>query len=368
MEPKAPKPFVSDEELRPFFELSLDMLCIAGFDGYFKRINPAWERILGFSREELMSEPYLHFVHPDDQERTVAEAKKLSVGLDTISFENRYRCKDGSYKWLLWRSTADFERGLIYAAARDITDRKLAENDLSDKAAELKRSNNELAQFAYVASHDLQEPLRMVTSFLQLLNKRYSDKLDDEGRRFIGFAVDGSKRMQALIQDLLALSRVQTRDRPDELADCAKILRDVMQDLQVALNESAATITCDALPTLLCDPTQLAQLLRNLIGNALKFHGTDPIRIHVGVARKPDEWVFSVKDNGIGIEPQFYERIFGIFQRLHSRDELPGTGIGLAVCKKIVERHGGRIWVESETGRGSTFFFTIPDKKPPKAG
>jgi PAS domain S-box-containing protein len=368
MEGDDSRPLVPDEELRPFFEMSLDMLCIAGFDGYFKRINPAWERILGFSRVELVSAPYLDFVHPDDREKTVAEAKRLTTGVDTISFENRYRCKDGSHKWLLWRATADFETKLLYAAARDITDRKNAEDELKHTAAELKRSNEELAQFAYVASHDLQEPLRMVTSFLQLLEKRYSDKVDEDGKRFIGFAVDGAKRMQALIQDLLALSRVQNRAMPDELTDSAKVLRDVMQDLQIAIRETGATITSDALPTLIADVSQFAQLLQNLIGNALKFHGKDPIRIHVGVNRGPDQWVFSVKDNGIGIEPQFFDRIFGIFQRLHSRTELPGTGIGLAVCKKIVERHGGRIWVESEQGRGTTFFFTIPDKKPSSSG
>jgi PAS domain S-box-containing protein len=362
MEADSPTPLLPDEALRPFFETSLDMLCIAGLDGYFKRINPAWEQILGFSREELMAAPYLDFVHLDDRDNTAAEAKKLTTGVNTISFENRYRCKDGSYRWLLWRATTDFQTGLIYAAARDITDRKRAEDTLKETAAELKRSNDELAQFAYVASHDLQEPLRMVASFLQLLDKRYSAALDEDGKKYIGFAVDGAKRMQALIQDLLALSKVQTGTRPDELTDCAKVLRDVMQDLQIAIQEAGATVTCDALPTLVADPTQLAQLLRNLIGNALKFHGQDPIRIHVGVTRRPGEWVFSVKDNGLGIEPQFFERIFGIFQRLHSRDELPGTGIGLAVCKKIVERHGGRIWVESEHGRGSSFFFTIPDK------
>ena len=359
---------VRDEELRPFFEMSLDMLCIAGFDGYFKRINPAWERILGFTREELVSVPYLDFVHPEDQEKTAVEAKKLTTGFDTISFENRYRCRDGSYKWLLWRSTMDFKTNLLYATARDITDRKFSEDEMKQTAVELKRSNDELAQFAYVASHDLQEPLRMVTSFLQLLEKRYSDKLDGEGKRFIGFAVDGSKRMHSLIQDLLALSRVQTMAVPDALTDCAKVLRDVMEDLQIAISESDATITCDTLPVVTADATQFAQLLQNLIGNALKFHGKDPVRVHVGVRRKADEWLFSVKDNGIGIDPQFSDRIFGIFQRLHSRTELPGTGIGLAVCKKIVERHGGAIWVESELGRGSTFFFTIPDKKAPQSG
>ena len=367
--PENPRPAGQhEEELVKFFEMSLDMLCIAGFDGYFKRVNAAWHSSLGHTTEELLASPYIDFVHPEDRESTLAEAARLKIGVDTISFENRYRCKDGSYQWLLWHAHADFDAKLIYAVARDITDRKQAEGILKKTAAELARSNDELAQFAYVASHDLQEPLRMVASFLQLLEKRYEGLLDPEGKNFIHFAVDGAKRMQALIQDLLALSRVQTRARPAEITDCAKVFRDVMNDHQLAIAEAGATVTCDHLPVLLSDSVQLAQLLQNLLSNALKFRGADPIRIHVGAVRREDEWEFSVSDNGIGIEPQFFDRIFGIFQRLHSRNELPGTGIGLAVCKKIVERHAGRIWLESKPGRGSTFYFTIPDKKPAAPG
>jgi len=364
-----PRPGVQYEEaLVKFFEMSLDMLCIAGFDGYFKRINAAWQSKLGYAVEEMLAVPYLDFVHPEDHTSTLSEAARLSAGMDTISFENRYRCKDGSYKWLLWHAHTDFQKNLIYAIARDITDRKQAEDVLKATAAELARSNDELAQFAYVASHDLQEPLRMVASFLQLLEKRYDGVLDPEGKKFIHFAVDGAKRMQALIQDLLSLSRVQTRARPAELTDCAKVFRDVMNDLQFVIAEAGATVTCDSLPIVMADSVQISQLLQNLLGNALKFRGNDPLRIHVGADRKDGEWEISVSDNGIGIGPQFFDRIFGIFQRLHSGSELPGTGIGLAVCKKIVERHSGRIWLESEPGRGSAFFFTIPDKKPPATG
>ena len=358
----------AEEELQTFFEMSIDMLCIADFDGFFKRINAAWSATLGHSAEELSAVPYVDFVHPDDRAGTLAEAAGLKIGVDTVSFENRYRCKDGSYKWLLWRAHADFQAKLIYAVARDITDRKQAENALKTTAAELARSNDELSQFAYIASHDLQEPLRMVASFLQLIENRYASLLDPEGKTFIHFAVDGAKRMQALIQDLLALSRVQTRARPSDLTDSAKVFRDVMNDLQIAIAEAGATVTCDHLPVIMADSVQLAQLLQNLLGNALKFHGKDPVRIHVGAVRREDEWEFSVNDNGIGIEPQFFDRIFGIFQRLHTGGELPGTGIGLAVCKKIVGRHAGRIWLESELGHGTTFFFTIPDKKSPVSG
>ena len=361
-------PHKAEEELRTFFDVSLDMLCIAGFDGFFKRINQAWETTLGHTSEALLAVPYLDFTHPEDRDRTMNEAAHLNEGLNTVSFENRYRCKDGTYKWLLWRAHADFKTNLIYAVACDITDRKQAEHILKTTAAELARSNNELSQFAYIASHDLQEPLRMIASFLQLIEKRYDAVLDAEGKEFIHFAVDGAKRMQALIQDLLALSRVQTSARPAGLTDSAKVFRDVMNDLQLAIVEAGATVTCDHLPVVMADSVQLAQLLQNLLGNALKFRGTDAIRIHLGVIRRDDAWEFSVTDNGIGIEPQFFDRIFGIFQRLHSRSELPGTGIGLAVCKKIVERHAGRIWVESKPGSGSTFLFTIPDKKATAPG
>ena len=353
-----------EEELVKFFEMSIDMLCIADFSGYFRRINAAWEATLGHTTAELCAVPYLDFVHPDDRASTLAEAARLKVGMDTVLFENRYRCGDGSYRWLRWRAHADFDAGLIYAIARDITERKRAEDMLKATAAELARSNDELSQFAHVASHDLQEPLRMVASFVQLIGKRYGGMLDDDGKKYIHFAVDGAKRMQALIQDLLALSRVQTRARPPVSTDCAKILRDVMDNLQIAIAESGATVTSDSLPVVMADSTQFAQLFQNLMDNALKFRGAEPLRIHIGAVRRADEWEFSVRDNGIGIEPKYYDRIFGIFQRLHALGEFPGTGIGLAVCKKIVERHAGRIWIESEPGGGSVFFFAIPDKKP----
>ena len=356
------------QELVKFFEMSIDMLCIADLNGYFKRLNAAWQATLGFTTEEMCAVPYLEFIHPDDRVATMTEAARLKVGMDTVSFENRYRCKDGSYKWLLWHAHADFQTNLIYAVARDITERKRAEDMLKATAAELSRSNDELSQFAYVASHDLQEPLRMVASFLQLLEKRYDSLLDEDGKNFIHFAVDGAKRMQALIQALLSLSRVQTRARPLGPVDCAKVFRDVNDNLRLAIAEADATVTCDALPEIVADSVQIAQLFQNLIDNAIKFRGTGTVRIHVGAMRRRGAWEFTVSDNGMGIEPQFFDRIFGIFQRLQTKEQLPGTGIGLAVCKKIVERHGGKIWIESEPGRGSTFFFTIPDKKPEVLG
>jgi signal transduction histidine kinase len=235
------------------------------------------------------------------------------------------------------------------------------EKRVAERTGDLRRSNEELEQFAYVASHDLQEPLRMVVSYLQLLERRYTDKFDADGLQFIGFAVDGGKRMQGLIHDLLTYSRVGSRAKPFESTDCSQILNAVTSNLKVIIEETGAAITCGPMPTVLADPTQLTQLFQNLINNAIKFRGQEPPSIQVSAERNGTEWIFAVRDNGIGIDPQYFERIFIIFQRLHTRAQYPGTGIGLAVCKKIVQRHGGRIWVESESQKGSTFHFTIPD-------
>jgi len=242
-------------------------------------------------------------------------------------------------------------------------ERKVAERtaQLAERAKDLERSNMELQQFAYVASHDLQEPLRTIASFTQLLAKRYGDKLDDKAREFIGFAVDGSKRMQTLINDLLSFSRVGTQGKALAPVRCDAVLDTVLRSLKRAIEDSGAVITRDPLPVVLADELQLGQLLQNLMGNALKFRGDKAPRIHVAVERNGEGWKFSVRDNGIGIAPEHDERIFVIFQRLHTKTQYAGTGIGLAICKKIAERHGGRIWVEPTPGGGSTFYFTIAD-------
>jgi two-component system, sensor histidine kinase and response regulator len=231
--------------------------------------------------------------------------------------------------------------------------------ELEQLATALRRSNADLEQLAYVASHDMQEPLRMVASYLQLISRRYGDRLDADGHEFIGYAVDGAKRMQAMINDLLVLSRVSTKARPFAPTDCSRILATVRMQLQVAMAESGATITEDPLPTVNGDATQLLQLFQNLVANAIKFRGEPPPQVHVSAQATEEGWCFSVRDNGIGIAPEYFERIFLLFQRLHGRNEYPGTGIGLALCKRIVDRHGGRIWVESAAGKGSTFRFTL---------
>jgi PAS domain S-box-containing protein len=248
----------------------------------------------------------------------------------------------------------------VTAAIRDITDRKRAEEHLVQTIAELKRSNDELEQFAYVTSHDLQEPLRMVSSYTQLLAKRYKGRLDGDADEFIAFAVDGSTRMRRLIQDLLAYSRAGTSGEPVGDIASADALREALENLGGAMKEAAAVVTHDPLPTVTMNHLQLVQIFQNLIGNAIKYRGADAPRIHVTAQSVNGQGhVFSVRDNGLGIDPQQFGRIFVIFQRLHGRDAFSGTGLGLAICKKLVERQGGRIWVDSEPGHGSTFHFAL---------
>jgi len=254
-------------------------------------------------------------------------------------------------------------RRVFTAVLRDSTERKRTEEALARQAAELSRSNADLEQFAYVASHDLQEPLRMVASYTQLLARRYGSQLDEDAREFIGFAVDGVTRMQSLINDLLAYSRVGTRGHDFAATDVGAIVRQVIVTLRPVIEETGAEITSDEMPTVKADPGQLVQLFQNLLANALKFRRPDTHpRIHFGARRVDHGWEFTVRDNGIGIETEYADRIFVIFQRLHSRAEYPGTGIGLAICKKIVERHGGRIRMESSPGNGTMFVFDIPDE------
>jgi light-regulated signal transduction histidine kinase (bacteriophytochrome) len=233
------------------------------------------------------------------------------------------------------------------------------EEIVKERTSELKSSNKELEQFAYVTSHDLQEPLRMIAGFVQLLQKRYQDKLDEEANQFIHYAVDGVVRMQTLITDLLSYSRLETRGKTMESVDFQMVLEDVLGTIQTTIEENEAVVKYDSLPTIKANRTQIFQLFQNLIANAIKFRGKNPPLINITAKPNENRWHFSVSDNGIGMEPQYLERIFIIFQRLHTRDQYPGTGIGLSICRKIAERHGGRIWAESTPGKGSTFHFII---------
>jgi len=337
-----------------------------GATGEWLYVSPQIQNMLGFSAAEWMANRDLWFqqMYAADRESVLAEEKAAEKRGEPFQFEYRMFTREGRLVWIhdvctLVRDVASgrsVQRGVLF----DVTERRTAQEELARKAHELARSNAELEQFAYVASHDLQEPLRMVASYTQLLARRYKGKLDANADEFINFAVDGANRMQQLIQDLLSYSRVTTKGkalRPTEAeADC----KTAIANLQESIKDAKAEVNVAPLPIVLADSTQLTQLFQNLIGNAIKYRNERKPEIHVAATPNGKDWIFSVRDNGIGIEPQYFERIFQMFQRLHTRKEYSGTGIGLAVCRKIVERHGGRIWVESEAGKGSTFLFTIP--------
>jgi PAS domain S-box-containing protein len=321
--------------------------------------------LFGIPLDETMSYPrFSDALHPDDRERTDKAVKDALDNHKDYDIEYRSLWPDGSVHWLAAKGRGYYDATgkdvRLEGVVLDISERKRAEEALRRAVADLKRSNEELQQFAYVASHDLQEPLRAVASFTQLLSERYKGRLDKNADEFIAFAVDGAHRMQALINDLLSYSRLETRGKPPEPTDSHDALGQALANLGTAIRESGALVTNDDLPLVKADEGQLVQLFQNLVGNAIKFRGQEPPRVHVSAVSQGREWLFSVRDNGIGIAKEYHERIFSIFQRLHSREEYPGTGIGLALCKRIVERHGGTIRVESGPGSGSTFFFTLP--------
>ncbi len=341
-----------------FFNLTLDLLCTIDASGHLLDLNPAWEQTLGYSREELRGDLLTNVVHPDDQE--IISSTIQSMTSETAGrFEIRCRHKNGSYRWLAWVVVLSNVDQLMYAAARDMTQRRLSEQNLQQKSDELERSNRELEQLAYVASHDLQEPLRVVTNNMQLLSRRYEDKLDKNANEFIGFALDEADHMKSLLADLFAYSQISSQGRKLAPVSLDDALKRVTEKLDMMINAVGARITHDPLPAVMGDDLQMVQLLQNLIGNSIKFRSHEPPLIHIGARPVGERWLFFVRDNGIGIDPQYTERVFVIFQRLHSQGKYPGTGVGLAIARKIIERHGGRIWVDSEPGKGATFYFTL---------
>ena len=329
--------------------------------------SPRWKSLLGYEDDEIENtfEQWEKRLHPDDKQRMLdAVADFLENPVGNFNHDFRMKHKNGSYRWISNRSAVlladDKKPYKMYGSHLDITEWRQAEEALAIKAAALTQSNEELEMFAYIASHDLQEPLRMVTSYLQLLNKRYNDKLDEEAQEFIHYAVDGAKRMHQLINDLLAYSRIGMRGKEFTCVDCQDILKNTMQLMQFSISDNNATVMTGPLPTLLGDESQLCQLFQNLISNAIKFQNKTPPIVHIAAQQQENCYLFSVEDNGIGIAPESASRIFDVFQRLHTREAYPGTGIGLAICKKIVERHGGKIWVQSQLEKGATFYFTLP--------
>jgi PAS domain S-box-containing protein len=378
---------LSDARYRRLFETAQDgILILDAATGQVVDANPFMKDLLGYSQEEFLGRKLWEigpFKGEDASKSAFAELQRN----DRLHYEGLpLETKDGRRVEVEFISNAylvDATR-LIHCNIRDITERMRVNQALeaankemafqieekgkrADELvminAELARSNAELEQFAYVATHDLQEPLRAVASCVQLLQKRYEGQLDARADEFITHAVDGTKRMQTLINDLLAYSRISTHAQLFATTDCDLVLREALANLMVAIQESGAAVNHDAMPTVSGDATQLTQLFQNLIGNALKFRGERSAKIHISAVLRQGEWLFSVADNGIGMEPQYFERVFLVFQRLHTRKEYQGTGIGLAICKKVVERHGGRIWADSKPGEGATFYFTIPDRK-----
>ncbi len=327
-------------------------------DGNIVFANRKYDEIFGYNTGETIGQPFINFVAPESLQAIMK--KYINVMRGEEAADDRYEGvgikKDGT-KVILETSNkvTEYEGKPSFSIIiRDISERKEMEEALA-------RSNEDLKEFAYMASHDLQEPLRMVSSYVQLLGRRYKGKLDADADEFIGYAVEGAYRMQKLINDLLAYSRIGTQGKDFKPTDCEAVFEQAVYNLQTAVEESGTVVTHDALPTVTADATQLVQVFQNLIGNAIKFRSKELPRVHISAERRRNEWLFFVRDNGIGIDPQYHDRIFAMFQRLHGQGEYTGTGIGLTICRRIVERHGGRIWVESESGKGATFYFTIPE-------
>jgi len=345
-------------------ESSDDAIITKTLDGTITSWNEAAERLFGFGVQEAIGRKIDIIVPPELRDQVNFILLQIGQGEKVEHFETVRVTKDGRRIDIsLSVSPVKSLDGTIVGAAkvaRDITAQKNTQRELAARSAELQRSNEDLAQFAYVASHDLQEPLRMVATYTELLAEHYSDAGDEKTEKYIRYAVEGANRMRQLVKDLLAYSRVGTRGGAPAEVDSGAVLRTVLDQLKVAIDESHAEIVCDMLPVIYVDEMQIAQVFQNLIGNALKFRGDQSPRIHIGALRTDDAWRFHVEDNGIGIDKPHTDVIFQMFQRLHERGRYDGSGIGLAIAKKIVERHGGRIWVKSELGKGSTFFFTMP--------
>jgi PAS domain S-box-containing protein len=400
----------SEQRFRATFNQAAVGIAHVGLDGNWLRVNQKLCEIVGYTDAELVTRTFQDITDPEDLETDLQYVRKLLANeIQSYSMEKRYIHKNGSRIWInltgslvrkpnLENPAEPGEPSYFISVIEDIRDRKQAQQALQEArqslevqvqertkeltaanmalktkiaerletdrqlaalTTELQRSNRDLEQFAYVASHDLQEPLRAITSYTQLLAKRYQGQLDDKAEKYIYYVVDGATRMQRLIQDLLAYSRVGKNKLKRQPTDCNVVLAQVIKDLGVAIAESQATISVDPMPTILADPAQVAQVWQNLISNAIKYRGKTAPIIQASVTQQQATWVFSVQDNGIGIESQYAERIFAIFQRLHTRREYEGTGLGLAICKRIIEFHDGQIWVESQLGQGATFFFTF---------
>ncbi len=352
------------EERDRVFTLSRDLVAVAGTDGFFKRLNPSWERVLGWKGEDLLRRPFLDFVHPEDREATVKEAAKIADGGEALEFVNRYRTFDGSWRWLEWKARLDRPGGdTVYAVARDITERKRAEADLRAAKAATEAANRELESFTHTVSHDLRAPLRAIHGFTQAILQDAAGKLPLEAEAHFRRVQSAAARMGGLIDDLLRLSRIGRTEMTRDPVDLGAMAREIEADLR--REDPARQVDLLLMEDLRTegDPRLLRVALENLLGNAWKFTSKLPrAAVEVGKAEVGGGAAFFVKDNGAGFDPAYASKLFGVFQRLHPSSEFPGTGVGLATVARIVHRHGGRVWADGSPGRGASFWFTLPAK------
>lgn len=364
----------AEEDVTRFFNVSADLLCVAGTDGYFKRLNPAWEQALGFSVAELLARPYLEFIHPEDVAGT-REAAQTAARQGIESFENRYRTREGGYRWLNWTTNPDAQRGLLYAAARDVTESKAAKEtleqlnaQLAERAGQLERSNRELEAFTSSVAHDLRAPLRHVDGFSRILEEEYAPQLDPEARRLLERVRRATQHMGELVDDLLNLSRVSRRTLAPLVTDLAPLVSEVIAELRPSCQNRRVEFRVGPLPYAECDPGLVRQVFANLLANAVKFtRPRDPAVIEIGQAERDGSQVLFVRDNGVGFSMKYADKLFGVFQRLHRSEDFEGTGVGLATVERIIQKHGGRIWAEAEVDRGASFFFTLEGPGSPRA-
>jgi PAS domain S-box-containing protein len=349
------------ERFRFMAESMPQKIFTAAPNGSVHYLNRQWTEFTGLSFEQIENWGWTQFVHPQDVEASVRRWRQSLESGEPFHFQMRVRRADGVYRWHLTRAHAmrDPQGGISMwiGSTTDIHEQK-------EREEELRLANEDLQQFAYSASHDLQEPIRNVAVYSEIVAKRYNTLLDAEGQQFLGFLREGGRRLATLINDLLAYTRAGVIEGNLTTVDASAVLQHALSGLAEAVRENDATVACDPLPQVRMGESHLQQVFQNLIGNALKYRTEDPPKIHISAARQGAAWRFSVRDNGIGIDPHYKEVIFGVFKRLHRDRKYSGTGIGLAICQRVVERYGGRIWVESSPGEGATFFFTVPEDNP----
>jgi PAS domain S-box-containing protein len=358
----------SEAERKRFYAVSPDLLYIAGFDGFLKNMNPAWETLLGYKQAELMANPYLDLVHPDDRAATLEALQGIEDATHQLSYENRLRCADGGYRWFSWRATAVPEQALIYGSARDITDRRKADNEirslnveLADNARKLEQSNRELEAFSYTISHDLRAPLRHIDGYARMLQEDGAEQLSPELLRYIDVISDSARHMGTLIDDLLAFSRLGRKTLETTRIDTAELIDRALHEASGG-QPLAAQVSVQQLPAAYADPVLFRQVWVNLLSNALKYTAPRGGSAAIEITGEQDGGVtrYRIRDNGVGFDMRYADKLFGVFQRLHSNDEFDGTGVGLAIVHRALQRHGGSITAHAEPGKGATFTIEIP--------